>query len=182
MGLAAGRHRIGAADSSLAVKTYREGVASKIGHDLVLEVGRWRATVEIAADPADSAIELSADPDSLEVREGVGGVKPLSDADREEILENIDQKVLRGEPIEFRSSAVRIGPDGERLEVEGELSIAGRTHPLATELEIGADGRLHGTIGLTQSDWKIKPYSGLMGALKVRDRVDVVIDARLPRD
>jgi hypothetical protein len=33
---------------------------------------------------------------------------------------------------------------------------------------------------VTQSEWGIAPYRGLMGALKVRDAVDVVIDARLP--
>ena len=39
---------------------------------------------------------------------------------------------------------------------------------------------VHGTIPVTQSAWGIKPYRGLMGALKVRDDVEVVIDARLP--
>ena len=37
-----------------------------------------------------------------------------------------------------------------------------------------------GTIRLTQSGWGIKPYRGLMGALKVRDELEIVIDARLP--
>ena len=35
-----------------------------------------------------------------------------------------------------------------------------------------------GTIALKQSDWGIKPYRGLMGALKVRDEIEVVIAAR----
>jgi len=37
-----------------------------------------------------------------------------------------------------------------------------------------------GTVALTQSEWGIKPYRGLMGALKVRDSVEVVLDARVP--
>ncbi len=37
-----------------------------------------------------------------------------------------------------------------------------------------------GTIPLTQSDWEIKPYRGRMGALKVRDSLEIVLDARLP--
>jgi hypothetical protein len=32
---------------------------------------------------------------------------------------------------------------------------------------------------VTQSDWGIKPYRGLMGALKVRDEIEVVIAATL---
>jgi hypothetical protein len=32
---------------------------------------------------------------------------------------------------------------------------------------------------VTQSEWGIKPYRGMMGALKVRDTVEVVIDVAL---
>ena len=33
---------------------------------------------------------------------------------------------------------------------------------------------------MTQSEWGIKPYRGLMGALKVRDTIEVVLDVTLP--
>jgi polyisoprenoid-binding protein YceI len=170
--------RIGPEDGSLVVKTYREGVAAKAGHDLVIEVTRWEATIDTAA----GTLELTADPRSLEVREGVRGVKPLTDRDRGEIRSNIDDKVLRGEPIEFRSRAVRM-PDGPgRLTVEGDLTMAGSTRPLTAQLDVGGDGRVSGTITLTQSAWGIKPYRGLMGALKVRDEVEIVVDVRALRD
>jgi polyisoprenoid-binding protein YceI len=165
---------------SLEVKTYREGVAAKVGHDLVIEVTRWEATVDIAAAPASSAIQLSADPRSFEVREGVGGVKPLTDKDRSEIRKNIDEKVLRGQPITFRSSAVELTAADGRLIIEGELTMAGSTRPIAAQLDVAADGRVSGTIPLTQSAWAIKPYRGLMGALKVRDELEIVIDTQLP--
>jgi hypothetical protein len=45
---------------------------------------------------------------------------------------------------------------------------------------VGADGRVTGTAQLLQSEWGIKPYRGLMGALKVRDSVEVVFDGVLP--
>jgi polyisoprenoid-binding protein YceI len=172
--LAPGSHRVGPETGSLVVKTYREGVAAKVGHDLVIEVSRWEGTVDIAG----SAIELSADSSSLEVREGLRGVKPLTDKDRVEIRKNIDDK-LRRLPIRFRSSAARIDDDG-RLVVEGELTMADVTRPVTARLGVEADGRVGGTIGLAQSDWGIKPYRGLMGALKVRDEVEIVIDVRLP--
>ena len=44
---------------------------------------------------------------------------------------------------------------------------------------VADDGHVTGTIPVTQTAWGIKPYRGLMGALKVRDDVEVVIDARL---
>jgi hypothetical protein len=83
-------------------------MAAKAGHDLVIQVTRWEATVAIAADPASSTIQLSADQRSLHVREGVRGLKPLTNKDRSEIAKNIDDKVLHGQPISFRSSAVRL--------------------------------------------------------------------------
>jgi hypothetical protein len=45
-----------------------------------------------------------------------------------------------------------------------------------------SDGRVTGTLPVTQSDWGIKPYRGLMGALKVRDTVEIGIDVQLPPD
>jgi polyisoprenoid-binding protein YceI len=179
MVLPAGTHRFGPDNATLQVKTYREGVAAKAGHDLVIDVTRWDATVEVADEPAGSTIELNADPRSLEVREGVRGVKPLTDKDRLEIRKNIDAKVLGSHPIRFRSSDVRLD---DQLTVEGELSMAGSTRPVSVQLTVEDDGAVSGTVPLTQSDWGIRPYRGLMGALKVRDEVEVLIGAQLPSD
>jgi polyisoprenoid-binding protein YceI len=66
------------------------------------------------------------------------------------------------------------------LVVHGELTIAGSTRPATFELELGDDGRVTGTLPVTQSEWGIKPYRAFMGALKVRDTVEIVLDARLP--
>ena len=172
MRLAPGSHALGPDAGTVVVKTYREGVAAKAGHDLVIEVTRWEATVEA------TAIELRVDARSLEVREGLGGVKPLTDRDRGEIRENIDTKLLGGQPITFRSSAVRPSDDG--VAVDGELTIRGTARPLTARLRVDDAGRASGTIRIAQSAWGIKPYRGFMGALKVRDEVDVVIDVQLP--
>ena len=154
-------------NASLHVHTYREGVAAKVGHDLIIEVTRWEATVD------DGSISLTADPGSLEVREGHRGVKPLTDKDRREIRKNIDAKVLGSSPIAFSSTSV----DGDA--VAGELTMAGATRPVTLRLET-TGGRIRATIPLVQSEWGIKPYRGLMGALKVRDDVEIVVDAPAP--
>jgi polyisoprenoid-binding protein YceI len=179
MALPTGTHNLGPDNASLQVRTYREGVAAKAGHDLIIEVTRWDAAVTVADDPAGWAIELNADPRSLEVREGLRGVKPLTDKDRVEIRKNIDEKVLGGSPIQFRSSGVRPDGDGAGLTVDGELTMAGNTRPITAQLSVEDGGAISGTIPVTQSDWGIKPYRGFLGALKVRDDVEVVIAARL---
>src|SRR5215217_9206569 len=140
MAVATGSHKLGPGSASLRVKTYREGVAAKVGHDLVIDVTRWEATVDIAADPARSSVELSADSRSMEVREGVRGVKPLTDKDRGEIRRNIDEKVLRGQPISFRSSAVRLVDGDARLVVDGDLTISGSTRPITAQIDVDAEG------------------------------------------
>ena len=44
--------KCGPDNASMHVHTYREGVAAKVGHDLIIEVTRWDATV------GEDAIEL----------------------------------------------------------------------------------------------------------------------------
>jgi hypothetical protein len=123
-------------------------------------------------------LELGVDPRSLEVREGLRGVKPLTDKDRAKIRDEIERKVLGRDPISFRSAAVE--SSGERLRVDGELTVAGSTRPVHYELGISADGRVHGTLPIAQTEFGITPYRGFMGTLKVRDAVEVAIDVRLP--
>jgi hypothetical protein len=171
--LPAGIHELGPDTASLVVKTYREGLAAKAGHDLIIEVREWGATLEVGVDPSH------ADARSLYPREGLRGVKPLTDKDRAEIRKNINQKVLGGEPISFRSTAVEAADGGGRLSVRGELTIRGRSRPAGFELSVGADGHVTGTAQLVQSEWGIKPYRGLIGALRVRDSLEVVFDGVL---
>jgi polyisoprenoid-binding protein YceI len=179
MALPTGSHRLGPDNASLQVKTYREGVAAKAGHDLIIDVTGWDATVEVADEPAAWTVELNADPRSLEIRAGLRGVKPLTDKDRLEIRRHIDEKILGSHRIQFRSRSVRPAEVGGRLTVEGELSMAGSTRPLTAQLSVEDGGRVSGTIPLTQSAWGIKPYRGLMGALKVRDEIELLISANL---
>lgn len=175
MALTPGTHELGPDTASLVVKTYREGLAAKAGHDLIIEVRQWNATLVLGEQ---SSLSLHADPRSLYPREGVGGIKPLTDKDRDEIVKNIDGKVLGSDPIDFRSSAVQAAGGG--LSVSGELTMHGQSRPASFELAVGDDGQVTGTATLVQSEWGIKPYRGLMGALKVRDSLEVVFDGKLP--
>jgi polyisoprenoid-binding protein YceI len=178
MTLRAGIHELSPQNGSITVRTYREGMAQRVGHDLILEAVEWRASVEVGEDDQPSEIELEVDARSLQVREGLHGLKPLSGKDRTEIRKNIEEKILRGQPISFRSSEVR--STAGKLAVSGELTLAGTANQVGFELETRPDGSVSGTLPVTQSEWGIKPYRGLMGALKVRDDVEVVIDVRLP--
>jgi polyisoprenoid-binding protein YceI len=177
--IAAGIHELGPENASLQVKTGHHGAAAKAGHDLIIDVTDWQATLEIAEDAARTGLELSADPASLRVREGSGGVQALSDGDKAKIDRTTAGEVLRGKPIEFRSTGVTAAGGDERLTLSGELELAGASHPIEIELSIGPEGRLSAAATLNQPDWGIKPYSALFGALKVADAVEIVAKAEL---
>jgi hypothetical protein len=179
MPIVPGTHALGPTDGTLVVNTYREGMAARVGHDLIIDVPDWRAQAVVGDDGALTAVELTASPTCLLVRDGLRGVKALTDGDRADIRRTINEKVLTGQPIAFRSTSVERGGEGA-VTVRGDLTLGGATRPAAFTLAIGADGSVRGRVEVRQSDWGIKPYRGLMGALRVRDGVDVVIDARLP--
>jgi polyisoprenoid-binding protein YceI len=171
-----GRHTLGPDDGTLTVRTGRTGAASKAGHDLLIEVTAWRATLDLD----EPAVELTADARSLRVREGSGGMSALDDDDRANVEQTIDDEVLKGGAIAFRSRRVEPSAGGDALRVEGGLDLLGTTRPVAFDLTAGDDGRLTGRARLRQTDFGLKPYSALFGTLKVADEVEIAVDARLP--
>lgn len=170
----AGSYVLRPESATLTVRTRKGGAAAKAGHNLVIEVTAWEAALDLGDAPA---LTLTADARSLRVREGSGGLQALDTDDMANIDQTIDEEVLKGAAIAFRSTRVTRTDDG--LDVEGELELAGRRHPLAFQLGL-ADGHLTGTAAVKQTDWGMKPYSALFGTLKVLDEVEVVIDGTLP--
>ncbi|MGD9694788.1 MAG: YceI family protein [Thermoleophilia bacterium] len=179
MSISAGTYRLGPADGTLALRTGRAGAAAKAGHDLLIHVDAWEAVLEVGADGASGSLTVDVDSSSLRVVEGTGGLMPLGDDDRSDIKKTIDDEILKRQPVTFRST--RIAPAADGLSVSGDLTLLGTARPVAFDLAAGADGALTAAATLTQSDWGIKPYSALFGALKVADDVAVELDARLPQ-
>jgi polyisoprenoid-binding protein YceI len=173
-----GTYELGPQNAQLIVETRRSGAAAVAGHDLKLEVTAWNGTLELGENSAESSVTLHADGSSLRVLEGTGGMKSLDDDDKRNIEQTIDAEVLRSTAIEYRSSAVERDSE-DRLRVTGELGLAGRTNSIEFVLNLTPDGHLTGTATVRQSDWGIKPYSALFGALKVADEVTVTIQGEL---
>lgn len=174
MAIQPGIHKLGPPDGNLTVRTGRTGAAAKAGHDLLMEVTAWEATLEVGEDPS---VALVADATSLRVREGTGGMQGLGGDDVANIHQTIDDDVLKRKTVVFRSTEVQT--DGSRLTVRGELTVVGTARPLELSLSAGDDGRLTGSAVVNQTDWGLKPYSALFGTLKVADEVEVAIDVRL---
>ena len=178
--LPAGSHAFGPQDGQLLLKVYREGVASKMGHDLIIEVKDWSATVDVDPDdPGASSVEVTAQVPSFSVLEGVGGAKALTRTDKSDIRKNINEKILTGSPtITFRSTGGAT-LNGGNASVPGEMSINGTTRPMTVDISFDG-GKARTAFTVVQSDYGIKPFKAFMGALKVRDDVEVELDVVLP--
>ncbi|MFF9127408.1 YceI family protein [Streptomyces sp. NPDC014889] len=171
-----GRHRFGPPAGRLLIKTSRAGLGRKAGHDLTIEATRWSGnTMVVASDPEKSSVTVTVETGSLTVLEGTGGLKPLTDADKEEI-----GRTLKGEgllhtaqhpAITFRSTSIT--GTIESFEITGDLTIKRQTHPVTVHGGSDGDGMVCGWATVTQSTWGIKPYSAFLGALKLADDVRI---------
>jgi polyisoprenoid-binding protein YceI len=174
---ASGTYQIGPHNGRLLLRTFREGVAAMVGHDLVIEATGWRGTVTVP-EGGQPHIAVEVDVRSLEVREGLHGAKPLTDRDRQEIKETMAELLgADHDPlVSYVSGAVQLA--GGSATVDGQLTLLGVTQPLRLAIQAG-DGVVTATATVQQSRWGIKPYKAFMGALKVRDEVEVEATVRL---
>jgi polyisoprenoid-binding protein YceI len=177
MSINPGTYEFGPQNGQMVVKIYREGMAKKAGHDLIIDVKSWKATATISENPAESNFTATADAGSFSVREGVGGVKPLSEGDKADIKKNITQKILTSPEISFTSTSVQ--PNGDAATITGDMRIMGKTAPATVKLA-QQGGKVKGNMTIAQTNWGIKPFQAMMGALKVKDQVDIEIEADLP--
>ena len=181
--IATGTYEIGPSQGTLQLHTGREGMAKKVGHDLVIEAGQWTAKVNVDADDlSKSTASVTVDTRSLEVVSGEGGAKALSDKDRKDIKENIDKKVLKTDKypdITFQSSRVE-STGNDKATLHGDLTIMGTAKPASMDIVLNGS-KASGSMTLRQSDWGIKPFSALMGALKLADQLTVQVEATVPK-
>ena len=181
MPLRPGSYSLGPQSATLTVKTGKTGAAAKAGHNLDIKVSSWSAQLDLGEAAVPSSMSLIADSRSLKVMAGSGGMQSPSDEDLAAIEQTIDDEVLMGGPISFRSTHVSpaAGGDGE-LRVQGELDLLGRTGPIEFSLTLDDDGHLSGSATVVQTAFGLKPFSALFGTLKVTDAVEVGIDGTLP--
>ena len=176
MSITAGTYAFSPENATLKLLTVKRSAVALSGHELTIAVQKWQATLRLDGDSGE--MSLVADSHSLHVLEGVGGTTPLTDDDRARIERAIEDDVLKGCDIEFRSTDVR--STGGALDVHGELNLAGQQRPIVFELTVTPEGRLTGSALVAQHTWGMKAVSAIFGSLPVGDEVHVVIDAAIP--
>ncbi len=161
------------------VFTFKGGMLSAVAHDLRIRVGRF--TIEI--DEEAGTLEARFFADSLRVecamKDGREDPGTLRESQKREIEGNIVDEVLhaRKHPeIVFRAkcaaptSAAKGAVEEQRL--EGTLALHGAQRPLRTTARRQGE-RWIAEVELHQPDFGIKPYSALLGTLKVLPTVRV---------
>jgi polyisoprenoid-binding protein YceI len=162
--------QIGPEHGRLLLRTGRKGIAAQAGHDLTIEVTRWSGELVLADDVTESTVTVTAEVGSLRVLEGKGGVKSLSDRDKREIAATARRLLDADRQPEARFTSSRISADGT---VDGTLTILGKDRPFQLKVGQPGENRFRGTGTVVQSEYGIKPYTAMLGALKLADPVEV---------
>jgi polyisoprenoid-binding protein YceI len=150
------------------VSVFVEGMLTSFGHDATLRVTNLSLDVG-----DDDKITADFDPSSLRV------VDDISESNRKDIERNA-QKTLepsKYQKIEFQS--VSVVRDGDRARIEGSLTLHGVTNQIS--LDAHNDGqRWNAKVVLDQRKFGIKPFSAMLGALKIKPDVEVNISIPNP--
>ncbi|MEL6177442.1 MAG: YceI family protein [Myxococcota bacterium] len=171
--------RFDASTATCLVYTFKDGLLSKLAHDLKLEVTSF--TIEAGPE----GITANFDPSALRVvccmRHGNPAPGTLSARDKRTIEGSIAKEILKASrhpDITFRSTQLALREDGGYT-IEGQLSMHGHTRNLSMRAYRKGD-TLEASVRLHQPDFGIKPYKALMGTLKIKPEVEVTLS--LPAD
>lgn len=155
------------------VFTEKEGLLSRVAHDLSIRVGRFSITI----DPDRGSVDARFDARSLRVvsamKDGAADEGALSEADKKKIEESILADVLHaGRHPEVRFVSTKTSPVGQGYRIEGTLTLMGRAKPIAVTTSKRGDRQI-AEVTLHQPDFGIRPYSAMFGTLKVKPDVRV---------
>ncbi|MCC6625368.1 MAG: YceI family protein [Deltaproteobacteria bacterium] len=154
------------------VFTFKEGLLSPVAHDLRLKVERWTVMWDATTRALEGRFTAGSVVVDAVMRDGRPAPGVLDAKDKAKIEKNMREDVLataRHPEVRFRASV----PAGAAPSlVQGELELAGRTRPLSVQVrQDGASWVAEATIH--QPDWGIKPYTAMLGTLKVKPDVRV---------
>jgi len=166
----------------IRIHVAKRGLFSPFAHDHDFEVTRWRGGAAIpGGDPARASLEVVLEASSLRDRE-----KGLSSGDRGRVeAQAAGPEILdaaHAPEIVYRSERVTLdAPSGAgagpaRGTIHGALTLRGRTRPVDASFDAAREGngwRVHGQARFRQSEFGIRPYSGVGGTVGVEDELEV---------
>ncbi len=141
-----------------------------------------------AADPSTCRLKVLLPVNQLEVdapatRAQAGIEGTLSDGERASVKKNM---LAKGQlnannfpTITFQSDGCSL--DGDAFAVQGDLTIRGKTKRVILRGSLSADDaafRLAGSVQIKATDFGFEPYTALLGQLKNKNEMKLVVDLR----
>ncbi len=178
--------------SQLEIRVYRDGPMQKLGHDHLITSDRIAGEVELREPLAATRFALRLPLDSLVVddaaaRSRAGGVfdAPVPEKDREATRRNmLGERLLdAARHGEMLLTAESITGSPGHLQASVRVALAGQEHVIAAPFTLTVTGgRLvaHADLRLTHAELGLEPFAVALGALRVRDDLEVglTVEAR----
>ena len=183
MSLKAGSYCFDKNSGSLNVYTFKEGLLSKLAHDLLIDITDFKVNLEVPeAGFVSGSLELEIQANSLKVicalKDGEK-TDALKEKDIADIEKDMGGKVLHPDKYptaNFRSKAIQEKEGGYKI--NGDLSLHGVTKSIDFDIDTNS-GNLNGMITLLQKDYGIKPFKVMMGTLKIKNEINIGFDLSL---
>ncbi len=160
----------------LSILTRRDGLLARAGHDLRLQASGLRLWLD------EDGVHLRLDPARIEpVCARVGDRDMpllLSHADLRRIGQNMRGEVLRVQRFPEVAFDAPLPSPGLGA-VDGQLTLCGVRRPQRIYLARRGHA-LSATAVVTQSAYGIEPYSTMLGAIRVRDEVEIQVEVEEP--
>jgi len=165
--------KYGSENAECLVFTYKDGLFATMAHDLKLRATRFNLEV----DDVSKAIEATIDAASLRVvccvQNGEEKNDVLSEKDKRAIQRKIVDEVLHAhEHPQIAFVSTEVEESGLGYEIKGTISLHGKKTPIEVSA-VKNDSNTTAEFSLHQPDFGIKPFSAMLGALKVKPDVDV---------
>lgn len=171
--------------SHLSVRVYRDGPMQKLGHDHLITSDGLVGRIALGAPLAKTTFELSLPLESLVVddaqaRAAVGGMfaAPVPQKDRDATRHNLlGSKLLdaaRQDTMRLTSDSIAGEPGS--FEARVRVLLAGRERLVSAPFTVTIEGdrlEAHAGFRLTHAELGLEPFAVALGALRVRDDIDV---------
>jgi len=183
-------YRFDPAISDVRIYVFRSGIAARLGHDHILSAPEFIAYAHMPpGHPVEGGFDLQLRLDRLRVddaalRAKLGGAfaTPLDEADvagtREHMLGDDYFQAARYPYVRVRT--VRLIGAAAASAAQVEIVLHGRSRELWLPLQVELDAAriaVAGSFVLRQSDFDVKPFSILGGAIAVQD--EIILSFRL---
>ena len=163
--------------SEFKIYVWKAGIASGFAHDHIMSVEDFKGQVVYdEKNPSKSSVFIKVEAKSLKVMDA-----KVKASDKRKIKKSMDSEevlnVKKYPKITFKSTKVEVKSASQNLlKVTGKMSLFGRTRTISFPVTVRRKGgklTATGAFKLRQTDYGMKPYSALLGAIKVKDVVDV---------